>query len=170
VILVPCGVAGAQRAADAWTSSDELLTAQNLIKLIADNQKYAIAAGVLALGVLLAIGYLVPIIRLPRWQLVGFAVLPVLVAFGTMAGLSRPIEPSVEKIPYEEMKKVVDSEMAPAGDKAVAERILKWQGELQARSFLVDVSSTPIVATFAASVALVLVFWFASHFRVLRAS
>jgi hypothetical protein len=170
VVCVPCGVAGAQGVADVSTASDELLTAQNLVKLIVDNQKYAIAAGVFALLGLLAIAYLVPVIRAPRWQIVGFAVLPALVAFGTMAGLSRPIEPSLEKIPYEEMDKVRKSEVAPPDQRAVAETILTWQGELQARSFLADISVTPLTATFAASVALVLAFWFATHFRVLRAS
>jgi hypothetical protein len=168
-----CGLrelAHAEPATDAWAPPDELLTAQNLSKLITGNQRCAAIAGVAVLLLLLGIAYLIPLIRAPRWQILGIAVLPVVVAFGTMAALSRPVERNLQKIPYEEMRNVIDSEVAPSGDKAIAERILRWQGEIEGRSFLIDVGSMPLGVTFVASAALMAALWLLSHHRVLRAS
>lgn len=166
--IVLCGVARAEPAADEWQRPDEIVTAEGLSKLISDNQIWAIAAGVAVLLVLLAIAYVVPVIRAPRWQVVGFALLPACVAFGTMVALSRPIEPSVEQLAPEEMTNVMHNDLAPASDKALADKMLRWQGELQGRSFLIGLSSMPVSATFVASAVLVLLCWFMSHHRVLR--
>jgi hypothetical protein len=171
--LVLCGlpgVAGAQPAADASMSSDELLTAQNLSKIITSNQWYAIGAAVLVVALLLGIAYLVPLIRAPRWQILGFAVVPVLVALVTMAALSRPLEPDLQGITREEMENVVKSEVTEVGDKALAKKILKWQGEIEGRSFLIGVSTKPMSAAFGLSAALMMVVWLLSHRRVLRAN
>ncbi|TMQ19892.1 MAG: hypothetical protein E6J90_01570 [Deltaproteobacteria bacterium] len=165
-----CGLARAEPAADDWQRPDEIITAEGLSKLVSDNQRWAIAAGVGFLLVLLAVVYLVPIIRRPRWQILAFALLPACVAFATMVGLSRPIEPGVEKLPSEEMTNVIRNELAPASDKALADQMLRWQDKLQGRSFLIDLSSMPVSATFVASAALVLLCWFMSHHRVLRSN
>jgi hypothetical protein len=127
-------------------------------------------AGVAFLLGLLTIAYLVPIIRGPRWQIAGFALLPACAAFATMIVLSRPIESSIEKLPSQEMDNVLRNDLASARDKALADKMLSWQGKLQGRSFLIDLSSMPVSATFAASAALVFFCWLLSHHRVLRAS
>jgi hypothetical protein len=167
--IVLCSSSRAQGVPGAWTPPDELLTAQNLSKLVADNQTYAIAAGVVSLLVLMAVAYLVPFIRAPRWQILAFALVPLCFAFSTMVALSRPIEPSLQKIPYEEMQKVLDSELATASDKELADKTLKWKVELEGRSFLIGISWKPIGATFAAAAVLVACLWLMSHHRVLRA-
>jgi len=153
-----------------WTPPDELLTAQHLSKLITSNQWYAASAGFVVLLVLLAIAYLIPLIRAPRWQILGLAVVPLVATFATLAALSRSIARGLQQIPYDELRNVIDSELAAGGDKALAEQVLKWQGEVEGRSFLLDIASLPISATFIASAVLLATLWLVSHHRVLRAS
>jgi hypothetical protein len=169
---VLCGLSSLARAAgpEVWTPPDELLTAQHLSKQLTNNQWYAAGAGVVALALLLVIAYLVPLIRAPRWQVLGFALAPMVVAFATMFALSRPIEPKLTKIPYEEMRKVTDSEVATTGEKALADKVVKWQGEIEGRSFLIDVSTMPMSAAFGAAALIVAALWFLSHRNVLRTS
>jgi hypothetical protein len=164
------GLAQAEPAADEWQRPDEIITAEGLSKLVAGNQRWAIVAGIGFLLALLAVAYLVPIIRRPRWQIVAFALLPACVAFGTMVALSRPIEPQVEGLTPDELTNVMHNDLAPGSDKALADQMLQWQAKLQGRSFLIDLASMPISTTFAVSAALVLLCWFASHHRVLRSN
>jgi hypothetical protein len=165
-----CGLARAEPAADEWQRPDEIITAEGLNKLVSGNQRWAFFAGVGFLLVLLAVAYVVPIIRRPRWQVLAFALLPACVAFAAMVALSRPIEPQVEGLTPDELTNVMHNDLAPVSDKALADQMLQWQAKLQGRSFLIDLSSLPVSTTFAASAVLVLLCWYMSHRRVLRSN
>lgn len=160
----------AEPASGSWTPPEELATAQDLSKLITSGQWYAALAGIAVLGVLLAVAYLVPLIRAPRWQILGFTVVPLIVAFATLDGLTRSAAGRLSALPYDELQKVVDSELAPAGERSLAAQVLAWRGEVHGRSFLLDIARLPLSATFLATAALLATVWLLSHHRVLRAS